>query len=60
MNKGWIDKHKKEDKYFRSFYFVFLASIILTVYIANSKRRSKIKGGKEISYLILKRGDIVQ
>ena len=42
MNKAWIDKHKKEDKYFRSFYFVFLASIILTVYIANSKRRSKI------------------
>ena len=25
MNKAWIDKHKKEDKYFRSFYFCFFS-----------------------------------
>ena len=43
MNKAWIDKHKKQDTYtLGAFTFVCLASVIFTVYIANSKRRSKI------------------
>lgn len=61
MNKAWIEEHKKEAKYLWELLllFVSLMSSLLFILPIPTKDR-KFKGGKAISYLILKRGDIVQ